>query len=104
LCDIERFGIHFVAVWCSGINTIKTNVLGTMNMLDLANRLKARFLISSTSEVYGDPKIVRVVSFGLARFARFVSVVGCGVSLICDVVVGLGDCGSAAPSGGRVLG
>ncbi len=42
----------------NGISTIKTNVLGTMNMLDLANKLKARFLISSTSEVYGDPKVV----------------------------------------------
>jgi len=40
-----------------GISTIRTNVLGTMNMLDLANRLKARFLISSTSEVYGDPLV-----------------------------------------------
>jgi UDP-glucuronate decarboxylase len=36
---------------------IKTNVLGTMNMLGLAKRLKARFLISSTSEVYGDPDV-----------------------------------------------
>jgi len=39
----------------NGIKTIKTNVLGTMNMLGLAKRLKAKFLISSTSEVYGDP-------------------------------------------------
>jgi len=37
----------------NGIKTIKTNVLGTLNMLGLAKRLKARFLISSTSEVYG---------------------------------------------------
>ena len=37
----------------NGIKTIKTNVLGTMNMLGLAKRLRARFLISSTSEVYG---------------------------------------------------
>ena len=41
----------------SGIRTIKTNVLGTLNMLGMAKRLKARFLISSTSEVYGDPEI-----------------------------------------------
>jgi UDP-glucuronate decarboxylase len=41
----------------NGIRTIKTNVLGTLNMLGLAKRLKARFLISSTSEVYGDPDI-----------------------------------------------
>ncbi len=39
------------------VKTIKTNVLGTMNMLGLAKRVKARFLISSTSEVYGDPDV-----------------------------------------------
>eukprot|EP00850_Spirogloea_muscicola_P019170 SM000185S04029 [mRNA] locus=s185:16758:19965:- [translate_table: standard] len=33
----------------------KTNVVGTLNMLGLAKRVGARFLISSTSEVYGDP-------------------------------------------------
>nr|KAJ0225502.1 hypothetical protein LSAT_V11C100022430 [Lactuca sativa] len=33
----------------------KTNVMGTLNMLGLAKRVKARFLITSTSEVYGDP-------------------------------------------------
>jgi UDP-glucuronate decarboxylase len=37
------------------IKTIKTNVLGTMNMLGLAKRVKARILQASTSEVYGDP-------------------------------------------------
>ena len=37
------------------IYTIKTGVLGTMNMLGLAKRCGARFLITSTSEVYGDP-------------------------------------------------
>lgn len=41
----------------NGIKTIKTNVMGTMNMLGLAKRVKARFLISSTSEVYGDPEV-----------------------------------------------
>lgn len=41
----------------NAIKTIKTNVLGTTNMLGLAKRLKARFLQASTSEVYGDPKI-----------------------------------------------
>lgn len=41
----------------NGIKTIKTNVMGTMNMLGLAKRTGARFLISSTSEVYGDPDI-----------------------------------------------
>ncbi len=37
------------------VKTIKTNVMGTLNMLGLAKRVKARFLLSSTSEVYGDP-------------------------------------------------
>jgi len=37
------------------IKTIKTNILGTMNMLGLARKHRARFLQASTSEVYGDP-------------------------------------------------
>jgi UDP-glucuronate decarboxylase len=37
------------------IKTIKTNVLGTINMLGLAKRVQAKFLLASTSEVYGDP-------------------------------------------------
>lgn len=39
------------------VKTIKTNVMGTINMLGLAKRVKARVLLASTSEVYGDPKI-----------------------------------------------
>jgi UDP-glucuronate decarboxylase len=39
------------------IKTIKTNFLGTLNMLGLAKRTKARILLTSTSEVYGDPLI-----------------------------------------------
>ena len=39
------------------VKTIKTNVLGTMYMLGLAKRVKARFLLASTSEVYGDPDV-----------------------------------------------
>lgn len=39
------------------IKTIKTNTLGTINMLGLAKRVKARLLMASTSEVYGDPEI-----------------------------------------------
>ncbi|WOD37808.1 UDP-glucuronic acid decarboxylase family protein [Nodosilinea sp. E11] len=39
------------------VKTIKTNVIGTLNMLGLAKRVKARFLLSSTSEVYGDPEV-----------------------------------------------
>jgi UDP-glucuronate decarboxylase len=41
----------------NSIKTIKTNILGTMNMLGLAKRTKAIILLSSTSEVYGDPKV-----------------------------------------------
>jgi UDP-glucuronate decarboxylase len=39
----------------NAIRTIKANVLGTINMLGLAKKHKARFLQASTSEVYGDP-------------------------------------------------
>jgi UDP-glucuronate decarboxylase len=39
------------------VKTIKTNVMGTLNMLGLAKRIKARFLLASTSEVYGDPDV-----------------------------------------------
>ena len=39
------------------VKTIKTNVIGTMNMLGLAKRVNARFLLASTSEVYGDPEV-----------------------------------------------
>ena len=39
------------------VKTIKTNVMGTMNMLGLAKRTRARFLLTSTSEVYGDPPV-----------------------------------------------
>ena len=39
------------------VKTIKTNVLGTLNMLGLAKRVKARILLASTSEIYGDPKV-----------------------------------------------
>ncbi len=37
------------------VKTVKTNVLGTINMLGLAKRVRARILQASTSEVYGDP-------------------------------------------------
>ncbi len=39
------------------IKTLKTSVLGTLNMLGLAKRVKARILLASTSEVYGDPEV-----------------------------------------------
>lgn len=38
------------------VRTIETNVIGTRNLLDIAFRHGARFLLASTSEVYGDPK------------------------------------------------
>ncbi|MCP4755863.1 MAG: SDR family oxidoreductase [Proteobacteria bacterium] len=39
------------------IKTLKTNILGTLHMLGLAKRVKARILHASTSEVYGDPQV-----------------------------------------------
>ena len=39
------------------VKTIKTSVLGTIHMLGLAKRVKARILQASTSEVYGDPQV-----------------------------------------------
>ncbi|XP_019634722.1 PREDICTED: UDP-glucuronic acid decarboxylase 1-like isoform X2 [Branchiostoma belcheri] len=39
------------------IKTIKTNTIGTLNMLGLAKRVNGRFLLASTSEVYGDPEV-----------------------------------------------
>jgi UDP-glucuronate decarboxylase len=39
------------------IKTAKVSFLGTSNMLGLAKRVKARFLLASTSEVYGDPAV-----------------------------------------------
>jgi len=39
------------------VQTIKTSVIGAINMLGLAKRTKARILHTSTSEVYGDPQV-----------------------------------------------
>jgi UDP-glucuronate decarboxylase len=39
------------------VKTTKTSVMGTINMLGLAKRVKARILQASTSEVYGDPEV-----------------------------------------------
>ncbi|SIN87737.1 UDP-glucuronic acid decarboxylase family protein [Fibrobacter sp. UWB11] len=39
------------------VKTIKTSVMGAINMLGLAKRVKARILQASTSEVYGDPAV-----------------------------------------------
>jgi UDP-glucuronate decarboxylase len=39
------------------VKTVKTNVMGAINMLGLAKRVQARILQASTSEVYGDPEV-----------------------------------------------
>jgi len=39
------------------VKTIKTNIMGSINMLGLAKRVKAKILQASTSEVYGDPTV-----------------------------------------------
>jgi UDP-glucuronate decarboxylase len=41
----------------NGIKTVKTSVMGAINMLGLAKRINARILQASTSEVYGDPDV-----------------------------------------------
>ena len=41
----------------NAIKTVKTSVMGAINMLGLAKRIKAKVLQASTSEVYGDPQI-----------------------------------------------
>jgi UDP-glucuronate decarboxylase len=41
----------------NAIKTVKTSVMGTINMLGLAKRIKARILLASSSEVYGDPAV-----------------------------------------------
>ncbi|HEA64640.1 MAG TPA: SDR family oxidoreductase [Candidatus Aminicenantes bacterium] len=41
----------------NAIKTVKTSVMGTINMLGLAKRIKSRILLASTSEVYGNPAV-----------------------------------------------
>ena len=41
----------------NAIKTVKTSVMGAINMLGLAKRVKAKILQASTSEVYGDPEL-----------------------------------------------
>ncbi len=41
----------------NAIKTVKTSVMGAINMLGLAKRIRAKILQASTSEVYGDPQI-----------------------------------------------
>ncbi len=44
--------VHYQA---DPIHTLKTNFLGTLNALELAEKNKAKILLASTSEIYGDP-------------------------------------------------
>lgn len=60
--DVEQ--IYYLACPASpkayqydSIKTIKTNILGTINVLGLAKKNNCRMLLTSTSEVYGDPLI-----------------------------------------------
>ena len=39
----------------SALDTMKTSVIGTLNVMELARRVKARVLLTSTSEIYGNP-------------------------------------------------
>lgn len=41
------------------VRTVKTNVIGASNLLDLAFKTKSRILQASTSEIYGDPRFLR---------------------------------------------
>jgi UDP-glucuronate decarboxylase len=41
----------------NSIDTLETNVFGTVNFLELAKRHNAKFLLASTSEIYGDPMV-----------------------------------------------
>jgi UDP-glucuronate decarboxylase len=61
---VEVDGIYHLACPASPIHyqqnpikTVKTTVMGTINMLGLAKRIRARILLSSSSEVYGDAKV-----------------------------------------------
>jgi UDP-glucuronate decarboxylase len=63
-CDIQADEIYNLACPASPVHyqldpvqTIRTCVLGAMNMLDLAKKYHARILQASTSEVYGDPTL-----------------------------------------------
>ena len=57
------------------IKTSKTNFLGTYNMLGLAKKYKAKFLLASTSEVYGDPRFI--LSLKVIRFVNPIGIRSC---------------------------
>ncbi len=46
--------VHYQA---DPVRTLRTNVIGTLNMLELARQNNARLVLASTSEVYGDPEV-----------------------------------------------
>jgi UDP-glucuronate decarboxylase len=50
------------------VKTVKTNVMGTINMLGLTKRVRARILQASTSEVYGDPLVHQIFLSQQHRF------------------------------------
>lgn len=54
---VEVDEIYNLACPASPVQTTKTSVMGAINMLGLAKRVKAKILQASTSEVYGDPEI-----------------------------------------------
>jgi len=54
------------------VKTIKTNTVGTVNMLGLAKRVDARILIASTSEVYGDPEVEIGLSCGILLMIKII--------------------------------
>ena len=63
-CEVEVDEIYHLACPASPVHyqfnptrTVETCVLGTINMLSLSKKLKAKFFQASTSEVYGDPKV-----------------------------------------------
>src|SRR3989338_2568246 len=62
-CEVEVDEIYHLACPASPVHyqfnptrTVETCVLGTINMLSLSKKLKAKFFQASTSEVYGDPQ------------------------------------------------
>ena len=46
-----------VLISCSFLFAVEHTQTGTINMLGLAKRVKARILLASTSEIYGDPEV-----------------------------------------------
>lgn len=51
LLSLDDVGINDLSCRYNPIKTLKTSFLGTMNMLGMAKRTRARFLLTSTSEV-----------------------------------------------------